>query len=194
MKLIRNGTFETNSSSTHAIAIVKNNSYKVPKNVNFNFGEFGWEYAVYKETSDKASYLYTMIQYFDGEYVADFDKKDGYISKMKEYLDEEGITYKFEEPTVSDYGWSEHGYVDHGAYNPDIIENILKDKETFFRFLFDERSYVSTGNDNDRGYYIPGIGYSSGDDYWENYEKLEKEWNNKMKDLEKEYDIYFKGN
>lgn len=194
MKLIRNGTFETNSSSTHAIAIVKDNDYKVPKNVSFNFGEFGWEYTVYRSTSDKASYLYTMIQYFDGEYVAEFNNKNEYISKIKEYLDEEGITYEFEESTVNDYGWDEHGYVDHGLDNPDIVDDILKDKETFFRFLFDERSYVSTGNDNDRGYYIPNIGYSSSDDYWEDYEKLKKEWDNKMKDLEKEYDIYFKGN
>ena len=184
MKLIRQETFETNSSSTHAIAIIKDNGYKIPKKINFNFGEFGWEYNVYRNTNDKASYLYTMIQYFDTSYIPGYNKKDEYIAKIEEYLDKEGINYKFEEYRINDYGWYDNGYVDHGCNNPDIIEDILEDKETFFRFLFDERSYVSTGNDNDNGYYIPGIGYSYDDEYWDS----------KIEDLEKQYDIYYKGN
>ena len=89
MKLIRNNTFETNSSSTHAIAIPKKSNYKIQKHVDFHWGEFGWEYEVYYDTSSKASYLYTMIRYFNGDYIKEHNKANEYISKIRQYLDEE---------------------------------------------------------------------------------------------------------
>lgn len=47
MKVIRLGIFETNSSSTHAISIPKNEKYTLPKRMTFkNDGEFDWEYDI----------------------------------------------------------------------------------------------------------------------------------------------------
>ena len=43
---IRQGVFETNSSSTHAICISKDHDtskLKLPDSVSFDHGEFGWE-------------------------------------------------------------------------------------------------------------------------------------------------------
>ena len=168
MKIIRQNTFETNSSSTHAIAIPKTPCYIKRSHVDFRWGEFGWEYVVYYDTPSKASYLYTMIRYFNGEYDAELNKYTEYLETIKKYLDEENITYSFEE--VTDDIWGD-GYVDHGADSPEVVEGILKTKESLLAYLFDERAYVSTGNDNADGYYIP----TSKDEYTE-------------------YDMYYKGN
>lgn len=168
MKIIRRNTFETNSSSTHAIAIPKEPSYKKLSHVDFKWGEFGWEYEVYYDTFSKASYLYTMLRYFNGEYYPEYNKASLYLETIKKYLDEENITYSFEEH--SDDTWGD-GYVDHGGDTPDVIEGILETKESFLTYLFDERAYVSTGNDNDWG-----------------YNTLEPDVDGV------EYDVYYKGN
>ena len=180
MKIIRNNVFETNSSSTHVISITKHNDYNIPKHINFKFGEFDWEYKTYKDMESKASYLYTMTQYFNGKY----------MKKIMEYLDKEGITYTFEDGKVNEYGWNDNGHIDHGAYSSEIIEGILESKEKFFRYLFDDRSYITTGNDNNLGYYIPEIGYEY--DYFDEYN--EEEWNRQINRLKEDNDIYFKGN
>ena len=53
---IRQGVFETNSSSTHAISIIKkSNITEYPDEVRFDKGDFGWDFEIYFDTSDKAS-------------------------------------------------------------------------------------------------------------------------------------------
>lgn len=106
---IRKGLFETNSSSTHAIAIQSypnmlyvqsltdeelNKIYKdenikkikYPEKVKFNFGCFGWEQTTIKDVETKASYLYTAMM----SNLA-FDEFDGAIKRIKRWLNEEGI-------------------------------------------------------------------------------------------------------
>lgn len=195
MRIIRKNTFETNSSSTHAIAIPKEPSYKKLSHVDFKWGEFGWEYVIYYDTPNKANYLYTMIRYFNGEYIPEYNKSNLYLETIKKYLDEENITYSFELSTDDTWG---DGYIDHGGDTPDVIEGILKTKESFLAYLFDERAYVSTGNDNDRGYYIPGIG--SSDDYYnwtygdDAYRIGREKYENALKEYKQEYDLFYKGN
>ena len=53
---IRAGVFETNSSSTHSIAISKK-PVVIGKSIRFGIGEFGWE----NDCVDTADYLYTAI-------------------------------------------------------------------------------------------------------------------------------------
>ena len=57
---IRKGTFETNSSSTHSIAISKN-KINIPTGsyINFRIGEYGWEENEY----NFPSYMYTSLLY-----------------------------------------------------------------------------------------------------------------------------------
>ena len=152
MEKIRNNVFETNSSSTHVLCLpTEYQSYNKLDYVNFKYGEFGWEIDVYRDTESKASYLYTLLNYFE-------NSREEYLETIKNYLDEEGITYDFEESSKSCY-W-EKGYVDHGEDGLDMIETILDNKNNFLKFLFDSRAYVFTSNDNewdeDKVYWIPG--------------------------------------
>ena len=80
---IRKGVFETNSSSTHSIAIPKD--CKPVNSIRFNIGEFGWEW----READAADYLYTAIHYI-ADTESDAQEK---IERLKNILDEHGITY-----------------------------------------------------------------------------------------------------
>ncbi len=60
---IRQGAFETNSSSTHSICIATETQYNIPTSIEFNFGDFGWEVNKLTSRKAKASYLYTCITY-----------------------------------------------------------------------------------------------------------------------------------
>ena len=86
---IRKNVFETNSSSTHAICISKNNDYKKRDYINFEIGEFGWEFDVYGDVYSKASYLITAILGRDKDFA---DEK---LSQLKEILDRNNIEYEF---------------------------------------------------------------------------------------------------
>lgn len=60
---VRRGTFETNSSSTHAICITKSEyRHNLFSHIDFEIGEFGWE-------NDKLIELFKdwNIYYSDGE-------------------------------------------------------------------------------------------------------------------------------
>lgn len=150
MKIIRKNVFETNSSSTHSISISKFNDYILPKEINFTFGEFGWEFSKYTSSFDKASYLYTIIHYFNGHYTGVPNKYDEFMNKIKKYLDEDGIKYTFQEFS----GGYCKGYVDHGGDDGalEFIEAVLKDKEHLLRYLFSDNSEIHTGNDNEHDF------------------------------------------
>ena len=67
MRQIRNGVFETNSSSTHSVSVrcgkglqqnwmpVGNDGY-----IHASLDEFGWEIETYRDQDAKLSYLLTM--------------------------------------------------------------------------------------------------------------------------------------
>ena len=62
---IRQGVFETNSSSTHAISICKYHSnVELPEVVKFESNQdFGWEFEKYTDIYSKANYLWLAICY-----------------------------------------------------------------------------------------------------------------------------------
>lgn len=80
---IRNSVFETNSSSVHSISISKQPIGNIPKFVNFNIGEYGWE----NGTADTADYLYTAIIIQDNP--------EALLNRLKEILDKYEIEYCF---------------------------------------------------------------------------------------------------
>ena len=158
MKLqVRSGVFETNSSSTHSLAISteKGLKLKFPKKVVFKYGEFGWEERTLKSTKDKASYLYTAIFYFDAKI------REQYIRFIFDTLVENNIECHFDgdiKYTVSTWGFDRNnpsiyfsenidGYIDH-AENLGFIEKICTDKQLLLSYLFSEHSFIKTGNDN----------------------------------------------
>lgn len=84
---IRNSVFETNSSSTHSIAISKK-PVVIGKFIKFNIGEFGWE----NDCVDTADYLYTAILDQDD------DVRNDLLDRLKGILDKHSIEYEFAEP------------------------------------------------------------------------------------------------
>ena len=101
-KQIRKCVYETNSSSTHAICITKENveNNVIPKHIDFCIGEYGWEFEEYRDTYNKASYLITAILSFDKEYA---DEK---LEQLKSILDSYGITYTLPELKIQSSKWN----------------------------------------------------------------------------------------
>lgn len=181
---IRRSTFETNSSSTHAICITKSDVDKtnLPNYVEFEHGEFGWEVAEYHELYYKASYLYQAICSCS---YGDDDEKEKMLDEISETLSKYGITCTFE-PDTSEWG---DGYIDHGSETIDFVKAVLSDEDKLLRYLFGD-SFVVTGNDNgdgfsDRMYVILGEETSRWGTYT-NYGGLKPEFDN--------YEIYEKWN
>lgn len=135
---IRNSVFETNSSSTHSIAISKKNPV-IGKYIHFRIGEFGWE----NDCVDTADYLYTAI--------LEQNDSDELLEQLKNILDGYSIEYEFEEPKYIDsesgYKWLDYGYVDHSNEAREFIFAVLGNEDLLMRYLFGDSS-VYTGNDN----------------------------------------------
>lgn len=148
-KQIRQGVFETNSSSTHSICIAKDVNIETPSSIHFEFGEFGWECNTLYSTEEKASYLYTGLM--GNEREKDFEK-------IVAILKSEGIEVTFEEPVYKKYTFEGNdgteyidngGYVDHSDEMTDFLDAICEDEGKLMRYLFSDLSFIITGNDND---------------------------------------------
>lgn len=178
---IRRSCFETNSSSTHAICITKDD-YKKRDYIEFHIGEFGWEFDTYCDVYSRASYLITAI--FD----CGKDYADEKLQQLKDILDDNNIEYVIPEPKVDSweydgetrYYYNIDGYVDHAGATKEFIEAVLSDSDKLFRYLFGD-SMVVTGNDNSDTF----------SDYM--YNDLGN-WHYELKDEFKNYEIYEKGN
>lgn len=143
---IRNGVFETNSSSVHAICISSKPIDAYGLSVTLQIGEFGWEHAWYQDIDSRASYIYTAACYI---YNKDFYKK------FKELLEPYGIEVKYEDnkrASFSNWGSDEYylnnGYIDHGSELQELVDRCLNDPDTLIRFIFGDESFVMTTNDN----------------------------------------------
>lgn len=185
MNLIRKNIFETNSSSTHVLAISKKSDYTLPEKLRFDFGEFGWGYEVYRDVKSRASYLITAIYSFNKETVKI------YLNKLANILEENNIQYSFPEPEPREEydGYDlDYSYVDHAYELKPWLDNILDNPDKVLRFLFNNDSYITTGNDNENGFMFPNkeINYDS-DGYNKNWDEL-------IEEEQKSFDLFFKGN
>lgn len=157
MKTIRKCVFETNSSSTHSICLTTTDDTlpsKFPSELRFEIGEFGWEDAILANAYDKASYLYTSIlAIYPALQVNDI------TAKITDMLWKHEVKATFENPegmnNPDSYGVSYYdigyGYVDHAGEDDheDFVKRVTSNDKRLLRYLFDEASYVITGNDND---------------------------------------------
>ena len=181
---IRKNVFETNSSSTHSIAIPRKIDRKdIPKSLSFNFGEFGWEHT----EVDPCDYLYTAIYNCDQSMITER------LRKLSDCLERHDISYTFSKPKPAWYDTSElsYGSIDH-AYGLESCGffSILEDDDLLLRYLTDGRVYTGSDNDGDEladcycAY--PTITDYDKDGYW-------MEVPNPNHDEEK-YEYFFKGN
>ena len=143
---IRYNTFETNSSSTHSLAVPKKVG-RIPSDVIFHFGDFGWGR---EDDIDPADYLYTGIVTNRQEI------RDKYLPKLKDIMERNNIKAKYADYKLSSYkldGKTEHyvssdyGYVDHDYELEYFLEWLFEDDDRVLRFISD--GLVFTGNDND---------------------------------------------
>lgn len=164
---IRQNVFETNSSSTHAICIVRKDvqDEDIPKFVMFKHGEFGWYFDVYTDIETRASYLYEAIRclYYDDE-----NKMLQYLKELRSTLLKHGVDCEFD--TSKDDRGIENGYIDHGSETREFVDEVIHNEQKLLRYLFGE-SKIVTGNDNDDNFKE----YMDSHDFSE-YEVYEK-WN-----------------
>lgn len=152
-KQIRQGTFETNSSSCHAIVIAKDDHFNIPEEISFDFGEYGWKCDTYTSRRDRANYLYTCLGYMEE---SDIKK---YVKFIVKTLKSHGVKNIYmEDFKFSHYCWSNgfefiiepgDGYVDHGDEAREFVEEVCSDEDRLLRYLFSNKSFIMTGNDND---------------------------------------------
>lgn len=192
MRTIRNNVFETNSSSTHSIAIPKNCSEI--NNISFYIGEFGWEWG----EADPADYFYTAI-YATSNTASEVAEK---LEKLTDILDAHDIKYHFGEAKTHiwnsdngiDYISLDNGYIDHGGELRAFVDELLNDGDKLIRFL--SAGLVFTGNDNCD---IEQRGFVERDTkYFEDYDwrtKITSEIENSYyMENHNNYEWYWKGN
>ena len=146
---IRNGMFETNSSSVHSIVVSNEplNKNCIPSFAYFELGEYGWSMGVIKDDWGRASYFYTAACI-----LREHDVRDEII----ELLAPLGIDCIFDEENPplytiyegSNYKYLENGNIDHVDECQDFVDTLMSDGEALARFIFDDRSFIVTGNDN----------------------------------------------
>lgn len=179
---IRSSVFETNSSSTHSIAISKA-PVVIGKSIHFGIGEFGWE----NDVADTADYLYTAILYV---YSPDVAKEK--IEHLKRILDKYDVSYQFEEPKYwtgsSGHEYLDNGYIDHGDELTEFLATIFSNENLFMRYLFGD-SAVYTGNDNQD--HEPSGCHIAWDEYYD--WGADKWMSNPYHDPEN-YEYFYKGN
>lgn len=140
---IRNGCFETNSSSTHAICICMErlDKKRITDHVNFKHGDFGWDFKVYKNVTDKASYLYQAICNTCSD-----EKKNEYINHLYSTLWKYNVDSSFDDKDEDENGFS-IGYIDHGYNLKNFVESLMHNDKRLLKYLFGD-SEVITGSDN----------------------------------------------
>ena len=144
METIREITFETNSSSSHAIVVDGNNFHdhleQLPIKVKPTWHqEFGWEFETWNTIEEKLAYMIRCLVCYD----YNKDNLQDKIRPIQERLHNLGID--FELPTYEEY---RNGYVDHEDWYREEIEEIYKDDDTLLTFLLSDSSYIEGGNDN----------------------------------------------
>ena len=154
---IRQGVFETNSSSTHAISICEYHSnVELPEVVKFESNQdFGWEFENYTDVYSKANYLWLAICYKYNT-PEDEDKLLEAKATLSQYLERIGVIAEFEELEYTESSWNPErryldmrGYIDHSGDLYEMVDALLEDPELLYGYLFNSESMVSTGNDND---------------------------------------------
>lgn len=165
MKLIRKGTFETNSSSTHSIVIPKEKTspdevFTTGDSFTFQTGDYGWEFECY----DFANYLWTAIIELsndlteDTTYVHPWSKekciiytKDNWKNKIKEVLSPYYKHIIFKDPKLVhgafNYDYYDNCSIDHVSELAELLYILYNDENLLLNSIL--RGDVYTGNDND---------------------------------------------
>ena len=158
---IRNGTFETNSSSVHTLVIGNEKPHIQP--MDFETDEYGCEHNVISDPKGRAKYFYTaLLEYHPlSERSLHYLLPDGYwrdrdVNTDTEYAIE--ITRCMLPTEIHDKCLFSDGLgvwdgIDHTDELRDLIEDFAKHPDKFLRFIFSDDSCIYTGNDNEEECY-----------------------------------------
>lgn len=181
---VRKGVFETNSSSTHSIAIPRDcgaSGY-----MSFRVGEFGWGF----NQVDPVDYFYTAL-YTTSETMAELEGK---VERLKDILRSYDIEADFADVECEEEnGWLDHdGYIDHGYELKEFVDELLNNSDKLVRFL--SGGLVFTGNDNSES-----NGFiSRNEEFIEDYDWRTNTWFKHKNEYYMEncddYEWYYKGN
>ena len=138
---IRQGVFETNSSSTHSVVIAKGGKYDLTQlpaldengNLEITSGEFGWEIETHTSVYEKITYAATFAKNYGSQI-------EMLTRVLKEYTGAKEVKY-IKQDDYYDFGYIDHQSVDEAA-------SIFDSKESLVNFLFNPASYFETDNDN----------------------------------------------
>ena len=145
---IRNGCFETNSSSLHTICIHKDYINPVNlKELHFRFGEFGQVPERYGSIEEKASYLWTLICQTASKPRKIREKKSLIRTFISELSPDMTLTFDKFRYDQDDHCIEIDGFVDKPRGAMDFLEYVLSDKKHLFQYLFGSKSFIMTGND-----------------------------------------------
>lgn len=146
-KLIRKGVFETNSSSSHSIAIATEDKEFVLDTiypdqngiVTIQGDEYGWEWFKHNDSETKASYA-----------AQSFANDDTQLDVLREVIMEQTGANDVEFVGLND------GYIDHDSYGI-----VPRSKYELKNFIFNKNSWLFGGNDNSSPdptfYHVPEI-------------------------------------
>lgn len=161
MKLIRNGVFETNSSSAHSLAygtskIIRGSSWWSPDETDLSnpmyrlsevpseyrgytfdewLGEYGWNGKTLYSPQQKFSYLLTSI----ADTTKELHKSTEY-HVLKQMITDIGCNIQSSEE-------DEEGYIDHQSYGV-VDMSLFKTKEDLITYLFNNNICIHIENDN----------------------------------------------
>lgn len=168
MRLVRNGVFETNSSSAHSLAykntVLRDYDYKPSEDLCLSikelrltekpkeyemysymplyFDEYGWGYDVLRSPAEKLSYLMSSVYQYKTWGVI---KEDSFFKQVIQWLSELDIVVELPE----EYGESSEvdAYVDHQSWNV-VTKDMFQTKEDLLTYLFNNDIVIYIENDN----------------------------------------------
>lgn len=168
MRLVRNGVFETNSSSAHSLAykntVLRDYDYKPSEDLCLSikelrltekpkeyemysymplyFDEYGWGYDVLRSPAEKLSYLMSSVYQYKTWGIV---KGDQFFKQVIQWLSELDIVVELPE----EYGESSEvdAYVDHQSWNV-VTKDMFQTKEDLLTYLFNNDIVIYIENDN----------------------------------------------
>lgn len=149
---VRAQVFETNSSSTHSIALntltplTKSTDYTITKDGAFHipYYEFGWGYEEINEADLKAAYLYIYIQ--DWVRPKSSADADAYLDLFEKviFTQTKATSFSFDPPDK----WHGAGYIDHQSVESRDLDYLFASPEPLTNFVFCRNSILTLDNDN----------------------------------------------
>lgn len=153
---IRQGTFETNSSSVHTLCIANK---KVDMHdfegmtLVVTTGEYGWNHEPLNDICSRASYLYTAQLYsLYCKYSTTNKKFKQGVSNIQNawcsILSKYGIAVEFDSLHYDEYGFIDDCGIDHCDELADWVDSTINHEHSFLKYLFNDDSIIYISNDN----------------------------------------------